>query len=466
MTQPDSQLPPSVPWFGARKLATALLTETQNLRAQRDEMQKQLETLGILSVVQLEAKRASLQREITEQAERLAHERSAAVAAVQELQVQLAEVRKSIIETEDLTLLQESGIYRYRHPLTDAVAYTSALAQLEDKIKAMTRKDGGAVQGSTNWTVNGSLPQGRAMVRDFSKLMLRAFNAEADNLVRGLKPYKLSAAVERLKKVADTIERLGKTMTIRISTPYLQLRVQELELTADFLQKQAEEKEAERIERERLREERKVAQEIERERVRLEKERQHYVNALEALVANGDEAGAARLRGQLDDVRKAIEDVDYRAANIRAGYVYVISNIGSFGERMVKVGMTRRLDPMDRIRELSDASVPFNFDVHALYFSKDAVGIEAAMHERLAGSRVNLVNRRREPICQNEVAGHAEEAAYASGSIGCRSRENQAGKPTLDLADPCESPGTSPQPLPHLSARWCHPPHSVEAQSL
>jgi seryl-tRNA synthetase len=413
MTLPDSQLPPSVPWFGARKLATALLTETQNLRAQRDEMQKQLETLGILSVVQLEAKRTSLQGEIAEQAERLAQERSAAVAAVQELKVQLGEVRKSIVDTEDLALLQESGIYRYRHPLTDAVAYTSALAQLEDKIKAMTRKDGGAVQGSTNWTVNGSLPQGRAMVRDFSKLMLRAFNAEADNLVRGLKPYKLPAAVERLKKVADTIERLGKTMTIRISTPYLQLRVQELELTADFLQKQAEEKEAERIERERLREERKVAQEIERERVRLEKERQHYVNALEALVANGDEAGAARMREQLDDVRRAIEDVDYRAANIRAGYVYVISNIGSFGEKMVKVGMTRRLDPMDRIRELSDASVPFNFDVHALYFSKDAVGIEAAMHERLAGSRVNLVNRRREFFRATALEARAHLAELA-----------------------------------------------------
>jgi seryl-tRNA synthetase len=396
MTLPDDKLPPSVPWFGARKLATALLAETQNLRAQRDEMRKQLETLGILSVIQLEEKRANLQREIAEQVARLAQERSAAATAVQELQLKLVEVRKSIVDTEDLTLLQESGIYRYRHPLTDAVAYAGELAKLEDKIKAMARKDGGAVQGSTNWTVNGSLPQGRVMVRDFSKLMLRAFNAEADNLVRGLKPYKLPAAIDRLKKVAETIERLGKTMQIRISTSYLQLRVQELELTADFLQKQAEEKEAERIERERLREERKVAQEIERERVRLEKERQHYANALEALVANGDEAGAARMREQLDDVRRAIEDVDYRAANIRAGYVYVISNIGSFGERMVKVGMTRRLDPMDRIRELSDASVPFNFDVHALYFSKDAVGIEAAMHERLTESRVNLVNRRRE----------------------------------------------------------------------
>ena len=88
--------------------------------------------------------------------------------------------------------------------------------------------------------------------------------------------------------------------------------------------------------------------------------------------------------------------VEARAANTRAGYVYVISNIGSFGEKMVKVGMTRRLDPMDRIHELSDASVPFNFDVHAMFFSSDAVGIESAMHDRLAGCRVNIVNRRRE----------------------------------------------------------------------
>ena len=234
MIPPDNQLPPSVPWFGARKLATALLTETQNLRAQRDEMQKQLETLGILSVVQLEARRARLQREIAEQASRLEQERSAAATAVQALQTQFEEVRKSIVDTEEAALLQEVGVYQYRHPLTDTVAYTTALAAIEDKIKAMIRKDGGAVQGSTTWTVDGSLPRGRAMVRDFSKLMLRAFNAEADNLVRGLKPYKLPAAIDRLRKVADTIERLGKTMTIRISASYIQLRVQELEAHSRF----------------------------------------------------------------------------------------------------------------------------------------------------------------------------------------------------------------------------------------
>ena len=432
-------------------MARALLGQVQELRAEHAAMREQMEKLGVLTVLQLESRRSELEREIVEQTSRLAlergeqasrlereqrehatrlereqadqaarllreqgeqashlareradqahrleRERAEASSAIQALKKQIEDLSKRLVVTEDLALLQEAGVYQYRHPLTDAVAYERALAKIDEEIKGMTRKDGGAVLAAVAWTVNGSAAEGRAMLRDFSKLMLRAFNAEADNLVRGLKPFKLDAAVSKLQKVSETIERLGKTMQIRISKPYFQLRVRELELTADFLQKQAEEKEIERAERERLREERKVQQEIERERLRLEKERQHYANALAALVAKGDEEGAARLQDQLNDVQLAIADVDYRAANIRAGYVYVISNIGSFGERMVKVGMTRRLDPMDRIRELSDASVPFNFDVHALFFSQDAVGIETALHERLAAARVNVVNRRRE----------------------------------------------------------------------
>lgn len=391
-----SMLEVSVPWFGARKLARTLLLEVAALRSERDELRAQFDRLGALTVIQLEAKAKELEADIAAQRARMEREREAEKTALDVLKKQLADARKAIVETEDLALLQEAGIYHYQHPLTDAVAYERELEKIDDEVKAMTRKDGGAVQATTSWSVNGSATEGKKMVRDFSKLMLRAFNAEADNLVRGLKPYKLAAAIERLDKVADTIERLGKTMQICISPPYLKLRERELKLTADFLQKQAEEKEAERLERERLREERKAQQEMERERERLEKEWKHFANALQALEAKGDEAGAARIREQLGDVQKAIEDVDYRAANIRAGYVYVISNIGSFGEEMVKVGMTRRLDPTERIKELSDASVPFNFDVHAVFFSKDAVGIETAMHERLGSCRVNIVNRRRE----------------------------------------------------------------------
>jgi len=366
-----------------------------------------------MSLFEVQERRGAVERDISDRQSRA----EAALAAIdqqrQEAEAQLEVVRKTLVETEDLALLQECGLYQYTHPLSDAVAYQAALEKLEAEIKAMNKKEGGAVLAAKGWTVNASEAQGRTMTRDFSKLMLRAFNAEADNLVRGLKPFKLKAAVERLEKVATTIEKLGKIMSIRVSAAYLRLRKKELELTADFLQKLAEEKEAERVEKERLREERKVQQEIERERARLEKERQHYLNAIEALQTKGDAEGVARLQEQVAEVEKGIADVDYRAANIRAGYVYVISNIGSFGERMVKVGLTRRLNPQDRIRELSDASVPFNFDVHALFFSKDAVGIETELHNRLIASRVNIVNLRREffRATPHEVKLHLAELA-------------------------------------------------------
>ena len=98
----------------------------------------------------------------------------------------------------------------------------------------------------------------------------------------------------------------------------------------------------------------------------------------------------------MGEVDAAIRDVDYREANKRAGFVYVISNVGSFGEGVFKIGMTRRLDPMERIIELSDASVPFNFDVHAMVFTDDAPTLEAALHKEFENGRLNMVNRRRE----------------------------------------------------------------------
>lgn len=413
----EAEVSKKVSLFGARGRARELAAEVDRLRAEQQR-------LGLLSVVELERRRDGLRHELDALVEQLATERQQATAALAKqtkdareqlgvLQSEVAALSAQVVVTEETTILQEVGVYEYRHPLSDAVAYQAELQALREQIKVMTRKDGGAVSATTNWTVDGSAPKGRAMVRDFSKLMLRAYNAEADNLVRSLKPYKVDTAVDRLTKVTTTIAKLGKTMDIRISGSYHALRVRELELTADYLEKLAQEKEREREERERLREERKAQQEMERERTRLDKERQHFMNALQSLEAKGDEEGAARLRAQLADVDRAIEEVDYRAANIRAGYVYVISNIGSLGEQIVKVGMTRRLDPQDRVRELGDASVPFRYDVHALFFSEDAVGIETSMHQRLADRRVNRVNLRREFFyaTPHEVKEHLADLA-------------------------------------------------------
>lgn len=102
------------------------------------------------------------------------------------------------------------------------------------------------------------------------------------------------------------------------------------------------------------------------------------------------------LSGKLSEIETDIKQVDYRTANQRAGYVYIISNIGAFGEGVYKIGMTRRLDPMERVYELGDASVPFNFDVHAMIFTEDAPGLEAALHSAFADKKLNFINQRRE----------------------------------------------------------------------
>ena len=306
-----------------------------------------------------------------------------------------AELSRQLVETRETAILQEVGVYQYRHPLDDALAYKARLAGLQARIKDAVRA-GNAVRGATNWTVNGSARDGAKMVREFSKLMLRAYNNEADNAVRSMKPYTLESSVARLQKARDTIIRLGGTMNIAITDPYHRLRVEELELTADYLAKVAEEKERAREEKARLREEEIARREFECEQERLRKEHAHYETAVTALRQQGDQDGADQAAAKLTEIQDAIDGITRRAANIRAGHVYVISNLGAFGPDMVKIGMTRRLDPLDRVRELGDASVPFRYDVHAMVFSDDAVGLETHLHRQLADRRVNLVNMRRE----------------------------------------------------------------------
>lgn len=401
--QAASKLDTKIGVFGVRSKAKEFAAEVSRLenevsRLENDNVRvrAQMEQLGMLSVLELEQRKADLTTDL----ERIRREQQNTLEALQaeraKVAAELAQLQQQVVTTQDTVILQEVGVYDYTHPLDDSVAYKSELAKIKDQVRTMVRKDGGAVAASTKMTMNGSQAQGRKMVNEFSKLLLRAYNNEADNLVRGMRPYKLDTSKDRLTKARATIEKLGQSMDIAISAGYHRLRLKEMELTADYLEKVATEKEREKEDKARLREERLAQAEFDREREKLRRERTHYENAMAALEANGDLEGVERLKAELAEIDKAIEDVDYRAANIRAGYVYVISNLGSFGERMVKVGLTRRQDPLDRVKELSDASVPFNFDVHALHFSNDAVGVEAEMHRRLADRRVNRVNARRE----------------------------------------------------------------------
>jgi hypothetical protein len=328
-----------------------------------------------------------------------AHDSAALLARIAVLEAALTTAQAGgageVIELNDQRVLQDVGIYRYHHPLEDAAAYMDRLREIEAQVDEAVRA-GRAVLAADMFTFDGSLAKGRKMVADLGKLMLRAYNAEADNCVRSLRAGNVSTAKKRLESAVKAIEKLGAMMELRVNPDYHALRIAELELTADYQMKVQEERERARDERELLREQRRAEQELASERERLEKEKAHYVSVLESLRAAGDQAAADELATRLADIEQAIENNDYRIANIRAGYVYVISNVGAFGPNVVKIGMTRRLEPRDRVRELGDASVPFQYDVHALFFSEDAVALENELHKAFADRRVNHINQRRE----------------------------------------------------------------------
>jgi Domain of unknown function (DUF4041)/T5orf172 domain len=293
----------------------------------------------------------------------------------------------------DELVLQEVGIYRYHHPLESAAEYQEHLAELDSEIAEFIRL-GRAIEKSNLFTYDNSLAKGRKMADDLAKLMLRAYNAEAENSIRSLRAGNVATAKGRMERSREAIEKLGKMMEMRINLDFHALRVREIELTSDFLIKKQEEKEVAREERARLSEERKVAAELASQRELLEKERSHILNALEALrMKDGTDLG---LEEKLSELDAAIAHNDYRTANIRAGYVYIISNRGAFGANVVKIGLTRRLEPLERVNELGDASVPFQFDVHGLFFSEDAVTIETELHRHFADRKVNQVNLKKE----------------------------------------------------------------------
>ncbi|MCY1282498.1 hypothetical protein D9M70_313380 [compost metagenome] len=268
-------------------------------------------------------------------------------------------------------------------------------------------KGGTAATGNMAWTVNGSQAQGRKLVTDMIKLVIRSFNNEADYCVDNVKFDNVELGDKRILKSFEACNRLGKIMDVEISRKYLALKLDELHLAHEFQIKKQEEKEEAKRAREELREQQKLEQEIRAAREKIAKERKHFATAMRDLQARLDKAASeeerAPLLAKLAEVemgRAALESeeklIDYREQNAKAGYVYVISNVGAFGEGVYKIGMTRRLEPMDRVDELGDASVPFWFDVHAMVFSDNAPALEAKLHERFAAGRLNKVNGRKE----------------------------------------------------------------------
>lgn len=333
-------------------------------------------------------------------------EKNVKIAEIASLNREIAGLKKQIISDNETIELEEFALYKPKYDFQHAEQFKEALEKIRDEQKEMIKAKTAAT-GATNWTVNNNATQGKKMVNDTTKLCLRSFNNECETAVSQVKFNTFDRCLERMQKACDSINTLGKILNITISPKYFALKEKELRLALEYQMKKQEEKEELRALREQQREEAKLAKEIEEARREAEKEKKHYEQALAKLdlqlqtcktddERNGLLAKKNEISGRIDDITTKLADIDYRQANQKAGYVYIISNIGSFGEGVYKIGMTRRLDPEDRIDELGDASVPFIFDIHAMIFSEDAPKLEAALHRAFADRRVNRMNYRKE----------------------------------------------------------------------
>lgn len=391
-------------WKGPthRQRADDLENQLTELKARYEQLHALTKKVGALDALQV-------QKLIEREKSRLTDIRKEAQRSEQDvaaLAQRACDLHDQILVWEETLLLETFALYEPKFKLNASSEYKSRLSSVREQQKQMI-KSGEAATGNMDWTVNGSKTQGRKLVNDMIKLVIRSFNNEADYCVDNVKFDNVELGEKRILKSFDACNRLGKLMNVELSRKYLGLKIDELHLAHEFqLKKQEEKEEAKRV-REELREQQKLEQEIRAARDKIAKERKHFAAAVRDLETRLDKAQTQEERTtlatklaevQASQIELESEEklIDYREKNAKAGYVYVISNVGAFGEGVYKIGMTRRLEPMERIDELGDASVPFWFDVHAMVFSENAPALEAKLHERFAAGRLNKVNGRKE----------------------------------------------------------------------
>ncbi|PVZ52586.1 GIY-YIG nuclease family protein [Arthrobacter sp. H-02-3] len=290
------------------------------------------------------------------------------------------------------------GFHDYKTIADNSVSVMSEIESLRSQAKALIRNKSAVSVNNPLWmtSTDGSMvDMPKKFAASIGPLLLNILNIQME-IEATRKTGSFWDGQRRLNKTWDKLNKIGVEFGAYLEAKYYLLREDELRLLEVHRNSVLREKEEERERRAELREEAQAQRELEAERAKLQKELDHYYNVMVALEAQGDKTGIARVEEQILALEEELKEIDFRAANIRAGYVYVISNVGAFGPDIVKIGLTRRLDPLDRIRELSSASVPYRYDVHALFFSADAVSIESMLHCHFDDRRVNRVNRRKE----------------------------------------------------------------------
>lgn len=321
-------------------------------------------------------------------------------------QEEINTLKTKFLVLEDDLLMESYGLYVPKYDFATSMGYKEKLKNTRTDQKQMI-KNKSAVSYYDNWTVNGSKAKGRKMTNDNIKQILRSFNNECEAAINKVKYNNIHSIEKRIIKSFEQLNKLNSSNRLSISEMYLDLKLSELYLAYEYERKKQDEKEALREQREREREEKALQKEIQSKKKLIDKDIKHYQNLINELKKKMNELTSEEERDSIEqqiiDLNVKVnereeekKELDYRTAHASAGYVYIISNIGAFGDDVVKIGVTRRIDPLERINELSSASVPFKFDVHALIFSYDAYKLETELHQYFDSYRINKVNNRKE----------------------------------------------------------------------
>ncbi len=327
-------------------------------------------------------------------------------AELEKLDTDAHQLKKSLDLYSRIEDFVDYGLYEEPEYLFETYErFKVELKRVRDRQKLLI-KEKRAVERPEELQVDGSSKTGAAVLTGQEKLMLKTFNVECDLLIGKVNAGNYARTLERIEKLAEGLEKSAVSLMCGIKPDYVQLKYDECTLQYQARLKKDEEREEQRRINEQMREEARAEKEYQDAIKKAEEEERQFESLLERARAQLQEARdderveyelrVAHLEEQLAEAVTKEERARSLAQQTRRGHVYVISNVGSFGDDVYKIGLTRRLDPMERVKELGDASVPFTFDVHAVIFSDDAPALESALHQEFDRSRVNCVNRRKE----------------------------------------------------------------------
>lgn len=297
----------------------------------------------------------------------------------------------------------ECGLYKPQFDFETSLEYKNKLEELYYEQKKKIKDNSALICKAPNQSDRLV----KKLIKNLSKLALNYFNNECRVIINKVKWNNANQMIERIYKIYENVnEILEFPAEMEITKEYRDLKIKELQLTYEYELKKKDEKEREALFRETMKEEEKRRKEIEEAKRQTEFETNLYEKALKEIelkLQTAHETEKIRFEEEIEELKKKLEQckenerkISEAEKGVKNGHIYVISNIGSFGKDIYKIGMTRRLEPEERVDELGNASVPFKFDIHAMIKSDNAPELEYRLHKAFENKRVNRVNLRKE----------------------------------------------------------------------